>query len=268
MMPSNRQRAAMSLKRAVDRKTPRRGRSPSSAPEPTNAGREPIRPRQSRRPTAKPFRKSHRQSGLWLSAPEPRMHNPHRDSRRSSQACCYAGVGWRRWRRPAEHVGLHSRHLGFSRTQGAGAGGRPPKWMPTDLPITCRQPGARHTGHRDRAGQWPGGAGRRRRRCGQPAARPRCGGRLMIPVPAGVRVWLATGHTDMRCGFPGASARPASPSRSTICSSAGRASPVSFRMAGSVSATMPPSERCVALPLGGNHGCSLVPSAAPTALPP
>jgi len=24
----------------------------------------------------------------------------------------------------------------------------------------------------------------------------------MIPVPAGVRVWLATGHTDMRCGFP------------------------------------------------------------------
>jgi transposase len=25
----------------------------------------------------------------------------------------------------------------------------------------------------------------------------------MIPVPNGVRVWLATGHTDMRCGFPG-----------------------------------------------------------------
>ena len=25
----------------------------------------------------------------------------------------------------------------------------------------------------------------------------------MIPVPAGVRVWLATGHTDMRKGFPG-----------------------------------------------------------------
>jgi transposase len=23
------------------------------------------------------------------------------------------------------------------------------------------------------------------------------------PVPTGVRVWLATGHTDMRCGFPG-----------------------------------------------------------------
>jgi transposase len=23
----------------------------------------------------------------------------------------------------------------------------------------------------------------------------------MIPVPTGARVWLATGHTDMRCGF-------------------------------------------------------------------
>jgi transposase len=25
----------------------------------------------------------------------------------------------------------------------------------------------------------------------------------MIPIPKGVRVWLATGHTDMRKGFPG-----------------------------------------------------------------
>ena len=25
----------------------------------------------------------------------------------------------------------------------------------------------------------------------------------MIPVPAGVRVWLAAGHTDMRKGFDG-----------------------------------------------------------------
>jgi transposase len=25
----------------------------------------------------------------------------------------------------------------------------------------------------------------------------------MIPFPAGVRVWLATGHTDMRKGFDG-----------------------------------------------------------------
>lgn len=27
----------------------------------------------------------------------------------------------------------------------------------------------------------------------------------MIPVPVGVKVWLATGHTDMREGFPGLS---------------------------------------------------------------
>jgi transposase len=27
----------------------------------------------------------------------------------------------------------------------------------------------------------------------------------MIPVPTGVRVWLATEHTDMRRGFPGLS---------------------------------------------------------------
>jgi transposase len=25
----------------------------------------------------------------------------------------------------------------------------------------------------------------------------------MIPIPTGVRVWLATGHTDMRKGFDG-----------------------------------------------------------------
>ncbi len=24
----------------------------------------------------------------------------------------------------------------------------------------------------------------------------------MIPIPSGVKVWLATGHTDMRRGFP------------------------------------------------------------------
>jgi len=24
----------------------------------------------------------------------------------------------------------------------------------------------------------------------------------VIAIPTGVRVWLATGHTDMRCGFP------------------------------------------------------------------
>ena len=27
-------------------------------------------------------------------------------------------------------------------------------------------------------------------------------GRKMISIPSGVRVWLVTGHTDMRSGFP------------------------------------------------------------------
>jgi len=35
--------------------------------------------------------------------------------------------------------------------------------------------------------------------------KPLCAGPAMIPVPAGVKVWLATGHTDMRKGFPGLS---------------------------------------------------------------
>jgi len=30
----------------------------------------------------------------------------------------------------------------------------------------------------------------------------RAGDITLIPIPTGVRVWLATGHTDMRCGFP------------------------------------------------------------------
>jgi transposase len=30
----------------------------------------------------------------------------------------------------------------------------------------------------------------------------RAGDTALIPIPTGVRVWLATGHTDMRCGFP------------------------------------------------------------------
>lgn len=29
----------------------------------------------------------------------------------------------------------------------------------------------------------------------------------MIPVPSGVRVWLAVGHTDMRCGMNGLALR-------------------------------------------------------------
>ena len=48
-------------------------------------------------------------------------------------------------------------------------------------------------------------ADRRRRGCGRIGARARGQGAVaaMIPIPAGVRVWLATGHTDMRKGFDG-----------------------------------------------------------------
>ena len=38
------------------------------------------------------------------------------------------------------------------------------------------------------------------------AGRDRGAGRPVIPVPAGARVWLATGHTDMRKGFDGLAA--------------------------------------------------------------
>src|SRR3546814_16895793 len=60
-------------------------------------------------------------------------------------------------------------------------------------------------GHRDRVREWdpdadhglnrPGDADGGRRRAGRGTA-------AMIPVPSGVRVWLATGYTDMRKGFP------------------------------------------------------------------
>src|SRR3546814_7334909 len=59
-------------------------------------------------------------------------------------------------------------------------------------------------GHRDRVREWdpdadhglnrPGDADGGRRRAGRGTA-------AMIPVPSGVRVWLATGYTDMRKGF-------------------------------------------------------------------
>lgn len=39
-------------------------------------------------------------------------------------------------------------------------------------------------------------------RCSAAADHPGTGEPAMIPVPTGVRVWLATGCTDMRRGFP------------------------------------------------------------------
>ena len=58
--------------------------------------------------------------------------------------------------------------------------------------------------HRDRAHKWASYPcrSRRRRRCAPPCAI--CFGRcLMLTVPAGVRVFLALGPTDMRKGFDG-----------------------------------------------------------------
>src|ERR1019366_354733 len=42
-----------------------------------------------------------------------------------------------------------------------------------------------------------------RRRCAGTAACARCAGAAMIPIPSGVRVWLAVGRTDMRRGMNG-----------------------------------------------------------------
>lgn len=51
--------------------------------------------------------------------------------------------------------------------------------------------------------EWPQSHRRARRGCGSAAADyARPGNAAMIPIPTGVRVWLATGHPDMRCGFP------------------------------------------------------------------
>ena len=53
--------------------------------------------------------------------------------------------------------------------------------------------------------RWSGRAGCCWRGCGRSRVRARSQGAVaaMIPIPAGVRVWLATGHTDMRKGFDG-----------------------------------------------------------------
>ena len=55
----------------------------------------------------------------------------------------------------------------------------------------------------DRAGWRRADYHRRGRRCDRAGARGQGAITTMIPIPAGVRVWLATGHTDMRKGFDG-----------------------------------------------------------------
>jgi IS66 Orf2 like protein len=55
---------------------------------------------------------------------------------------------------------------------------------------------------RDHLEEWPARSRARHDRHDRIEAHHRCSGGSMIPVPAGVHVWLATGHTDMRKGFP------------------------------------------------------------------
>ena len=61
--------------------------------------------------------------------------------------------------------------------------------------------GERPHGDRDREGS--SRHRRRRRGCGRAGAGTRHSSAPMIPIPSGVRVWIATGHTDMRRGMQG-----------------------------------------------------------------
>ena len=54
---------------------------------------------------------------------------------------------------------------------------------------------------RDQSRRWSARAGRCKRRCGCAGPYSRRSGTTMISIPGNVRVWLATGHTDMRRGF-------------------------------------------------------------------
>ena len=57
--------------------------------------------------------------------------------------------------------------------------------------------------HRDRVRLREPGARRQRRRRRCASASSERSGRAMIPIPSGVRVWIAAGHTDMRRGMQG-----------------------------------------------------------------
>src|SRR5579859_2748724 len=56
---------------------------------------------------------------------------------------------------------------------------------------------------RDRVGRWLPGSRRQQGQGLGPAVGPGRAGTAMIPVPSGVRVWLAVGRTDMRKGMTG-----------------------------------------------------------------
>lgn len=84
------------------------------------------------------------------------------------------------------------------------------KWMDLCRPGLCRRSrgdggacrcGDWHSGGRDR--EWPTRDRGSQRRCrGFAPNHARAGDITVIRIPTGVRVWLATGHTDIRCGFP------------------------------------------------------------------
>jgi transposase len=65
-------------------------------------------------------------------------------------------------------------------------------------PAGCGRPKQRD---RDQSRRWSARAGRCERRCSCAGSCSRRAGATMITIPGNVRVWLATGHTDMRRGF-------------------------------------------------------------------
>src|SRR5215470_2614820 len=79
-----------------------------------------------------------------------------------------------------------------------------PAPLPEDKPATVDSAPHRRrrkkAGDRDRAGERLPGSRRPRCRRGGTGTGARRAGETMIPVPSGVRVWLAVGRTDMRKG--------------------------------------------------------------------
>jgi transposase len=71
----------------------------------------------------------------------------------------------------------------------------------------CGRTYSRIIDDRDRAFRWHAhpdhGLGRSDNRVGADSGAGEGRAAAMIPIPSGVRVWLATGHTDMRKGFDG-----------------------------------------------------------------
>src|SRR5262245_1526196 len=72
----------------------------------------------------------------------------------------------------------------------------PPRERPGRTGCIGREP------RRDCDGEWPPSHRRGGHRCRRSGSDRAGLGATMIPLPAGVRVWLATGYTDMRKGFP------------------------------------------------------------------